>query len=119
MPTPRPHPPQRSPLARLLKAGLRQLRSLAVVGIGSDLRGDDIAGLLVLRELREAMTNSKAQIIHSDASEQVRPRSGATVFASDGRANPLGEPRFPNGSAGGFALPRIEIPIHRIHAEVS
>ena len=29
---------------------------MAVVGIGSDLRGDDVAGILVIRNLRAAMT---------------------------------------------------------------
>ena len=47
----------------LLKASLRQARSLAVVGIGSDLRGDDIAGILVFRELRSALTGSESKII--------------------------------------------------------
>jgi len=46
-----------------VKASLRQARSLAVVGIGSDLRGDDIAGLLVIRELRSALSRSNSKII--------------------------------------------------------
>jgi hydrogenase 3 maturation protease len=38
---------------------LRQARRLAVVGIGSELRGDDCAGLLVIRELRAALGRSR------------------------------------------------------------
>lgn len=41
-----------------LKTALRRARKVAVVGIGSDLRGDDGAGLLVLRELRAAFGRS-------------------------------------------------------------
>ncbi len=50
MPNRRPH--RRQQLTRLLKASLQQARSIAVIGIGSDLRGDDAAGLLVIRALR-------------------------------------------------------------------
>jgi len=46
-----------------VKASLRRARSLAVVGIGSELRGDDIAGLLVLRELRRALARSRTKKI--------------------------------------------------------
>ena len=46
-----------------MRASLRQAHSLAVVGIGSDLRGDDIAGLLVLRELRTALARSRLKNI--------------------------------------------------------
>jgi hydrogenase 3 maturation protease len=42
---------------------LRSAHSLAVVGIGSDLRGDDIAGCLVLRELRVATARSRPKKI--------------------------------------------------------
>ena len=42
-----------------LKAALRQARRIAVVGIGSDLRGDDCAGLLVIRELRTALGRTR------------------------------------------------------------
>ena len=41
----------------------RPARKLAIVGIGSDLRGDDIAGLLVIRALRSALVRSKSKII--------------------------------------------------------
>lgn len=79
MPSPRPHPLRQRPLSALLKASLRLARSLAVVGIGSDLRGDDIAGLLVLRHLRAAITRSRSKTIHSDASERVRLFDGGTA----------------------------------------
>ena len=46
-----------------MQASLRQARSLAVVGIGSDLRGDDIAGILVLRELRAVLAHSRPKTI--------------------------------------------------------
>jgi len=46
-----------------LRASLRQACKIAVVGIGSDLRGDDIAGLLVLRHLRTALARSRLQTI--------------------------------------------------------
>ncbi|MBU4198893.1 MAG: hydrogenase maturation peptidase HycI [Verrucomicrobia bacterium] len=42
-----------------LETALRQARRIAVVGIGSDLRGDDIAGILVIRELRAALGRSR------------------------------------------------------------
>lgn len=47
----------------LLKACLQSARSLAIVGIGSDLRGDDIAGLLVVRELHAALARSRPKTI--------------------------------------------------------
>jgi len=58
-----PNLPRRSPPSALLKAGLRQARRIAVVGIGSDLRGDDSAGILVLRELRAACGRSRPAVI--------------------------------------------------------
>ena len=63
MPSPRLHPSRQRPLSALLRASLRPARSLAVVGIGSDLRGDDIAGLLVLRNLRAALARSRSKTI--------------------------------------------------------
>ena len=79
MPSPRPHPSRQRPLSALLKASLQHARSLAIVGIGSALRGDDIAGLLVLRELRAAMARSRPKTIHSEASERVRLFDGGTA----------------------------------------
>jgi hydrogenase 3 maturation protease len=88
MPSPRPHPPQRRPLSTLLKASLCQARSLAVVGIGSDLRGDDIAGLLVLRELRRALARSKAKKTRPEVSEWVHPEASEWVRLFDGGTAP-------------------------------
>ncbi|MFH1477624.1 MAG: hydrogenase 3 maturation endopeptidase HyCI [Verrucomicrobiota bacterium] len=104
MPSPRLHPPRRRPLSALLKARLQPAHSLAVVGIGSDLRGDDIAGLLVLRNLRAALARpqrwsparnathsvaggvatagaarSRPKTIRSEASERVRLFDGGTA----------------------------------------
>ena len=46
-----------------MKSSLRPARSLAVIGVGSDLRGDDIAGILVLRHLRAALERSRLKNI--------------------------------------------------------
>ena len=61
MPTPFPHPPRRRqrPLRLRLLATLRPARSIAVVGVGSDLRGDDVVGLLVVRALRTALASAR------------------------------------------------------------
>ncbi|MFA5042759.1 MAG: hydrogenase 3 maturation endopeptidase HyCI [Kiritimatiellia bacterium] len=75
MPSHHPHPPRRRPLSALLKLNLRSARSLAVVGIGSDLRGDDIAGILALRELRAALAGAKAQNI----ADRIRLFDGGTA----------------------------------------
>lgn len=49
--------PPRDPYG--LRAGLRTANRIAVVGIGSDLRGDDRAGIMVIRELRAALGQSR------------------------------------------------------------
>lgn len=54
MPLPHPQPSRQRPLRQQLQASLRQARNIAVVGVGSDLRGDDIAGILVIRALDAA-----------------------------------------------------------------
>lgn len=60
-----------------MRVSLQQAHSLAVVGIGSDLRGDDIAGLLVLRNLRAAI--SKLKNIRAEASARIRLFDGGTA----------------------------------------
>ncbi len=50
-------------LSTLLRARLRQMHRLAIVGIGSDLRGDDAAGLLVLHHLRAALVGHRTNTI--------------------------------------------------------
>jgi hydrogenase 3 maturation protease len=54
---PSPHKHRQRPLRLLLRSSLRQARNIAVVGIGSDLRGDDAAGILVIRELEASLSN--------------------------------------------------------------
>lgn len=39
------------------------MHKLAVVGIGSDLRGDDVAGLLLLRHLRAVLAGQRSRTI--------------------------------------------------------
>jgi hydrogenase 3 maturation protease len=46
-----------------LGVALRQARRIAVVGVGSDLRGDDVAGILVINELRISLARSKRSVI--------------------------------------------------------
>ena len=60
-----------------MQASLRQARSLAVVGIGSDLRGDDIAGILVLRNLRVALARpqSVSRRIATAGAARSRPKN--------------------------------------------
>lgn len=53
-------PKRPSPDPYGLGAALRSAHRIAVVGIGSDLRGDDIAGILVIRELRAAAGRSRS-----------------------------------------------------------
>lgn len=42
--------------AKILKQKLNNARRVAILGIGSELRGDDIAGLLVARQIEKTIT---------------------------------------------------------------
>lgn len=64
MPNHPPQPTRRQSLSALLQASLRPAHKLVVVGIGSDLRGDDVAGLLVLHELERSLAGSGPKNIH-------------------------------------------------------
>ncbi len=66
-------------VANNLQAALRQARRIAVVGIGSDLRGDDCAGLLVLRELRAAAKRSRRPARPASSSARLRLFDGGAA----------------------------------------
>ncbi len=62
-----------------LKASLREARRVAVVGIGSELRGDDCAGLLVIHELRLASKRNPSSAARDKTSPQIRLFEGGTA----------------------------------------
>ncbi len=49
----------RQTLKTNLKSSLRGVRKLAILGIGSDLRGDDGAGILVVEKLQNSLSKLK------------------------------------------------------------
>lgn len=49
-------------LRKLLKQKLLKTNRLAVLGIGSELRGDDFAGFLVIQELDQLLKNTPSRI---------------------------------------------------------
>jgi len=106
----------------LLKAGLRSARSLAVVGIGSDLRGDDIVGLLVLRELQRALARSRPKTIRllngGTAPENLtgdivrfRPSHILLVDAADLGLQPGAATLIESEAAGGMSFSTHVLPL--------
>ncbi len=57
-----PHPLLPSPLRETLARALDGAASVVVVGVGSDLRGDDAAGLLVARRLAATLARWPARV---------------------------------------------------------
>lgn len=55
-----------SRLKQELKNQLKRAKKIVIIGVGSELRGDDIAGLIVVREL-ESINNSKRIKVFSGA----------------------------------------------------
>ncbi len=62
-----------------MKPVLQGARTVAVVGIGSELRGDDAAGLLVIRELRAAGRAARPARADGRARPRLRLFEGGTA----------------------------------------
>jgi hydrogenase 3 maturation protease len=59
MPLPRPLTP--ALLKRTLKKTLSDAGRIAVLGVGSDLRGDDVAGIMVVRQLKRSCSRRSSR----------------------------------------------------------
>jgi len=67
-------------LAEILKTRLDGCRRLAVLGVGSELRGDDAAGVLVVRELRELVSESSFRHLEFEGFEGANAPENMTGF---------------------------------------
>jgi hydrogenase 3 maturation protease len=69
-------------LETILKQKLQNAERVAVLGIGSDLRGDDVAGILAAQQIEKTTkTSSRNKICHSERSEESLASSRQTLRA--------------------------------------
>jgi len=67
-------------LVEMLKARLDGCRRLAVLGVGSELRGDDAAGVLLVRELRELVFREPFRYLEFEGFEGANAPENMTGF---------------------------------------
>jgi len=90
MPT-RPRPLTPALLKKTLKTNLRNADRIAILGIGSDLRGDDAAGVLVARKLAHALSASRSRAAAFDGGTAPENLTGEIIrFIRGGAADSTG-----------------------------
>jgi hydrogenase maturation protease HycI len=78
-------------LKKTLKTNLRSADRIAILGIGSDLRGDDAAGVLVARKLAHALATSRSRAAAFDGGTAPENLTGEIIrFIRSGGADSTG-----------------------------
>ncbi|NVN93071.1 MAG: hydrogenase 3 maturation endopeptidase HyCI [Desulfuromonadales bacterium] len=67
-------------LVEILKTRLDGCRRLALLGVGSELRGDDAAGVLVVREMRELLANAPFDYLEFEGFEGANAPENVTGY---------------------------------------
>jgi len=71
-----------------LKQKLENAGRVAILGIGSELRGDDAAGILTAQQIEKTISKTyKNKVCHSERSEESRPHSHQTLRCAQGDTN--------------------------------
>jgi hydrogenase 3 maturation protease len=105
-----------------LASRLRGARKIAILGVGSDLRGDDAAGLLVSSALAKTLKTSKAKVFLGDTAPEnltgeirkFKPTHLIIIDSADFELKPGSIMIFDPGDIAGISFSTHRLPLKLI-----